>query len=251
MIHDFLFGTFPYIALTVMFWGSVLRFERDPHTWKTYSSQMLRRKQLIMGSVMFHVGILVIFAGHFVGLLMPIAVFEFIGIGHEAKKILAIVAGGGAGLLCLAGGLMLLHRRLFDSRIRATSSFSDTWILILLLVQLLLGFGTILVSLAGMVSTGYVDASKMLNLMSWAQAIMFFQGDAASHIVTAGIITKAHLVLGLVIFLLLPFTRLVHMFSVPIRYVITPLRPGYQIVRSRHQSVRSKKMRAGRLDRLE
>ncbi|PIE15070.1 MAG: respiratory nitrate reductase subunit gamma [Rhodobacterales bacterium] len=244
MIHEFLFGTYPYIALTVLFWGSVLRFERDPYTWKTSSSQLLRRKQLIWGSIMFHVGILGIFAGHFVGLLTPIQVFDFIGISHGAKQMLAVVAGGLFGLLCLAGGSMLLHRRLTDSRVRATSSFSDTWILILLMVQLLLGLSTIFVSL------GHLDGHEMTKFMSWAQGIFYFDPQAASYVADVHIIFKIHLLLGLTIFVLFPFTRLVHMLSVPVRY-LTPLRPGYQIVRSRHQNERSRKLRVGRLDRLE
>ena len=87
--------------------------------------------------------------------------------------------------------------------------------------------------------------------MNWAQGIFFFDGLAASYVADVHIIFKAHLLLGLTIFLLFPFTRLVHMLSVPVRYMVPFLRPGYQIVRSRHQNVRSKKMRAGRLDRLE
>ncbi|MCK4713081.1 MAG: respiratory nitrate reductase subunit gamma [Marinosulfonomonas sp.] len=227
-MHDFLFGTYPYIALTVLLLGSIARFERDPFTWKSSSSQLLRRKQLIMGSVLFHIGILVIFGGHFVGLLTPIAVFDAMGISHGAKQLLAVVAGGIAGVMMLIGGTMLLHRRLTDSRIRATSSFADTGILILLMIQLLLGLSTIVLSL------GHLDGHEMTKFMNWAQGIFFFDGNAASYVADVHIIFKTHLLLGLTIFLLFPFTRLVHMLSVPIRY-ITPLRTGYQIVRSRRQ----------------
>lgn len=225
-MHNFLFGIYPYIALTVLFWGSVIRFERDPFTWKSSSSQLLRRKQLIMGSVLFHVGILIIFGGHFVGLLTPIVVFDTLGISHGAKQLLAVVAGGFAGLMMLVGGGMLLHRRLLDPRIRKNSSFADTGILVLLMIQLLLGLSTIFVSL------GHLDGHEMTKFMSWAQGIFFFDAEAASYIADVHIIFKTHLLLGLTIFLLFPFTRLVHMLSVPIRY-ITPLRSGYQIVRSR------------------
>jgi len=225
-MHNFLFGIYPYIALTILFWGSVIRFDRDPFTWKSSSSQLLRRKQLIMGSVLFHIGILVIFAGHFVGLLTPIAVFDAMGISHGAKQMLAIVAGGIAGIMMLIGGAMLLHRRLFDSRIRVNSSFADTGILVLLMVQLLLGLSTIFLSL------GHLDGGEMIKFMSWAQGIFFFDSNAASYVADVHIIFKTHLLLGLTIFLLFPFTRLVHMLSVPIRYV-TPWRKGYQIVRSR------------------
>jgi len=227
-MHDFLFGTYPYIALTVLFIGSIARYERDPFTWKSSSSQLLRRKQLILGSVLFHVGVLIIFFGHLIGLLTPIALFDALGISHGAKQILAVVAGGVAGVMALVGGILLLTRRLGDSRIRMNSSFSDIAILVLLLVQLLLGLATITISLQ------HLDGHEMTLLMSWAQGIFYFDGAAASYIQDASIIFKLHIFLGLTIFLLFPFTRLVHMLSAPIRY-ITPWRKGYQIVRSRRR----------------
>jgi len=225
-MHNFLFGIYPYIALSVAIVGSIARYERDPFTWKSSSSQLLRRKQLIMGSVLFHVGVLVIFFGHLVGLLTPIAIFDALGISHGAKQILAIVAGGIAGVMALAGGAMLLHRRLYDPRIRATTTFADTGILAMLLAQLVLGLFTILVSLQ------HLDGHEMTTFMSWAQGIFTFDSNAASYIANANIIFKLHLFLGLTIFLVFPFTRLVHMLSVPVRYVF---RPGYQIVRSRRK----------------
>lgn len=223
-MHNFLFGIYPYIALTVLILGSVARYERDPFTWKSSSSQLLRRKQLVLGSILFHVGVLVIFFGHLVGLLTPIWIFDMLGISHGAKQTLAIIAGGIAGIMALIGGGMLFHRRWTDPRIRKTSSFADIGILALLLAQLVLGVGTIFVSLQ------HLDGYEMTKFMSWAQAIFTFQSNAASHIADVALIFKLHLFLGLTIFVLFPFTRLVHMLSVPLRYLT---RPGYQIVRSR------------------
>lgn len=223
-MHNFLFGIFPYIAITVMVVGSIARYETNSFSWKASSSQFLRRKQLIMGSVLFHVGILVIFFGHLVGLLAPVWMFEMVGISPAAKKMMAMVVGGGAGVMALIGGAMLLQRRLGDPRVRATSSFGDTAILALLLAQLVIGLGTILFSLQ------HLDGQKMLSLMAWAQGIVTFQGGAADHIIGISWLTQLHLILGLVIFLVFPFTRLVHMLSVPVRYI---WRPGYQVVRSR------------------
>ncbi|MBV1927349.1 MAG: respiratory nitrate reductase subunit gamma, partial [Rhodobacteraceae bacterium] len=140
-MHNFIFGIYPYIALTVLIFGSIARYETEPFTWKSSSSQLLRRKQLIMGSVLFHIGVLVIFAGHLFGLLTPIAIFDTLGISHGAKQTLAIVAGGVAGVMALIGGGMLFHRRMSDPRIRATSAFADIAILALLLAQLVLGLG--------------------------------------------------------------------------------------------------------------
>lgn len=223
-MNNFVFGIYPYIAITVMVMASIARYERDPFTWKSKSSQLLRKRQFIAGSVLFHVGVLAIFAGHLVGLLTPIQVFDALGVSHEAKQILAIVAGGVAGIMALVGGMMLLHRRLFDSRIRANSTLADTGIMVLLMAQLLLGLATIVVSL------GHLDGTEMVKFMNWAQGIIYLRAGAAEHIADVHWLFKAHITLGLTIFLLFPFTRLVHMFSAPLRYL---WRPGYQIVRSR------------------
>ncbi len=227
--NHMLFGIYPYIALAVLALGSVIRYDREPYSWRSGSSQLLRRRQLMWGSVLFHAGVLVIFFGHLGGLLTPIALFDALGIPHSSKQILAIVAGGLAGILAFAGATLLLHRRLFDPRIRSTSSFSDIMILLLLWLQLVLGLGTIPVSM------NHLDGHEMVKFMTWAQGIFTFQGDASSYVADAHIIFKTHLVLGLTILLLFPFTRLVHMLSAPVRYV---WRPGYQVVRSRKLGLR-------------
>ncbi len=227
-MHNFFFGIFPYIALGVGIMGTIARYERDPFTWKTSSSQLLRRKQLILGSSLFHVGVLVIFLGHFVGLLTPIWVFDAIGISHGAKQTLAVVAGGIAGVMALVGGGMLAHRRWTDPRIRQTSSFWDMAILLMLLAQLVLGLATIFVSL------GHLDGHEMVKFMSWAQGIFIFDSAAASYIADVSPVFKLHLLLGLLIIMVFPFTRLVHIvsgFAAPFRFFFT--RSGYQIVRSR------------------
>ena len=143
LITYIVFGWYPYLCLTVFLVGSLLRFDREQYTWRSGSSQLLRRKQLIWGSNLFHVGILVIFIGHLVGLLTPIAVFDFLGISHSFKQMMAIVVGGIAGIACFIGTTLLVHRRLFDARIRNTSSFGDIAILLLLYAQLILGLATI------------------------------------------------------------------------------------------------------------
>ena len=227
-MHNFLFGLYPYIALSVLLIGSVARYDRDPFTWKTSSSQLLRRKQLILGSVLFHVGVLVIFVGHVVGLLTPIAVFDALGISHGAKQLLAVIAGGVAGVMALVGGGMLMHRRWADPRIRKTSTVADMAILGLLMAQLVLGVGTVFVSLQ------HLDGHEMTKFMSWAQGIVTFRSDAAAQIADVALIFKLHLFLGLTIFLVFPFTRLVHIASgifAPLRYLFG--RAGYQLVRSR------------------
>lgn len=223
-LNQFLYGFYPYLCLAVFIIGTILRFEHGQYSWRSGSSQLLRRRQLIMGSVLFHVGILIIFLGHVVGLLTPIAVFDAMGISHGAKQMLAIMVGGAAGVMCLVGILLLIHRRLFDARIRATSSFGDTAILLILFAQLLLGLATIPVSMQ------HLDGHEMVKFMDWAQRIATFRSGAAELVADAHPIFKAHLFLGLTIFLVFPFTRLVHVFSAPIWYLG---RRGYQLVRTR------------------
>ncbi|HPF47562.1 MAG: respiratory nitrate reductase subunit gamma [Alphaproteobacteria bacterium] len=219
----FLFQIFPYIAIFVFLLGCLLRFDCDPYSWRSKSSQFLRRKQLIMGSILFHVGILFILAGHAVGLLTPIVVFDTLGISHGAKQVLAMSAGGIAGVFCLTGLLMLIHRRLFDPRIRANSSLADILILFLLLFQLLLGLITITVSMQ------HLDGHEMVKFMEWAQHIVTFRGGANTFIADVAFVFKAHITLGLFLLLVFPFTRLVHALSVPVGYIFRP----YQIVRRR------------------
>jgi nitrate reductase gamma subunit len=223
-LNQILFGVYPYIALSVLVIGSVIRFDREPYTWRTGSSQLLRRKQLVMGSTLFHLGVLAIFGGHFVGLLTPVWVWDALHVAHSAKQMLAMAAGGLAGLMALAGGGMLLHRRLFDARIRKTSSFGDTAILVVLMLQLLLGLSTIPVSFQ------HRDGLEMLKFMNWAQGVFTFRPHVADFVADTQWVFKAHLTLGMTILLVFPFTRLVHMLSAPIWYLN---RRGWQLVRTR------------------
>ncbi|MFO1254891.1 MAG: respiratory nitrate reductase subunit gamma [Sphingomonadaceae bacterium] len=223
-LHHLFFGIYPYIALAVLAVGSVIRYDREPYSWRAGSSQLLRRRQLIVGSVLFHAGVLLIFAGHVVGLLTPIALWDALGVPHGAKQLLAMGAGGIAGIFGIIGATLLIHRRFFDARVRAASSFSDNLIILLLWVQLALGLATI------PVSAQHLDGHEMVKFMQWAQGIFTFRSGASDLIRDVAPVFKLHLFLGLTILLLFPFTRLVHMLSAPVRYI---WRSGYQVVRSR------------------
>jgi len=226
-INQFLFGWYPYLCIAVFLLGSLMRFDREQYTWRSGSSQLLRRRQLAWGSNLFHVSILIIFLGHFIGLLTPIAVFDYLGISHGAKQMLAIVVGGIAGVACFIGLTLLVHRRLFDARIRRNSSFGDIAVLLLLYAQLILGLATIPISLQ------HLDGDVMLKFMTWAQGIVTLQPGVAALVADANPIFKLHLFLGMTIFLIFPFTRLVHIWSAPVWYLG---RQGYQVVRTRQQA---------------
>ena len=227
-LDNFLFGLYPYICLTVFLLGSLIRFDRDQYTWKSDSSQLLKAGQLRLGSNLFHVGVLFLFFGHLFGMLTPHFVYEhFISAG--TKQLMAMVSGGIAGFLGFIGVSVLLHRRLSEPRIRINSKTSDIVLLVLLWLQLALGLATI--PLSGQ----HMDGSMMMKLAGWAQTIVTFQPGAPELLAEAGWLFKMHMFLGMSIFFIFPFTRLVHVWSGfgAVAYLARP----YQVVRARRLNV--------------
>ncbi|WP_129592606.1 respiratory nitrate reductase subunit gamma [Pseudomonas aeruginosa] len=217
------FGIYPYVALLICLVGSWARFDLSQYTWKAGSSQMLSKKGMRVYSNLFHVGVLFILAGHFVGLLTPPSVYHHL-ISTENKQLLAMVSGGFFGVLCFIGLSGLILRRLTDARVRATGNASDLMILLVLYAQLILGLSTIVAS------THHMDGSVMVMLADWAQAIVTLRPLAAAEaIAPVGLVYKLHVGLGLTLFVLFPFTRLVHIVSAPVWY----LGRRYQIVRQK------------------
>ncbi|MCP5302811.1 MAG: respiratory nitrate reductase subunit gamma [Pseudomonadales bacterium] len=221
--NTLLFGLYPYIALLVCLIGSWIRFDREQYTWKAGSSQMLNNKNFRLANNLFHVGVIFVLMGHFVGLLTPESVYHYV-ISTPAKQMLAMISGGVFGFLALIGMTMLIKRRLTDDRVRANSSKSDIMILLLLYAQLILGLCTIIAS------SQHMDGSVMLLLGTWAQSVVTFQPvEAAAAIANVHIIYKLHVLLGLTLFVVFPFTRMVHVISAPIWY----LGRNYQLVRQK------------------
>lgn len=223
-LHQFLFGIYPYICLAICFAGCLIRFDREQYTWKSDSSQLLRRRQLLIGSNLFHYGVLVVIAGHFVGFLAPewLTAKLFTPTQHQ---LLAMVGGGVAGFVAIIGLSILIFRRLTDPRIRANSRKSDIMIVLLLWLQLALGLWTV------KLSASHMDGAMFEVLCSYVKGIVTFQGGAASLIVGVPLTYQLHILLGFTIFLVSPFTRMVHIWS-GIATVYYALRP-YQIVRKR------------------
>jgi nitrate reductase gamma subunit len=225
LANALLFGIYPYICLAVFVVGSWLRYDREPYSWRSESSQLLRRGQLRVASNLFHIGILGILFGHLFGLLTPLWIWHALGVEASTKQMIAIVAGGAAGLMCFAGLAMLIHRRLTEPRVRANTKVMDFVVLFLLLAQLVLGLVSILFSLS------HLDGAEMIRLMTWAQHIVTFQADASGFVADVAPVFKAHLLLGMTLFLVFPFSRLVHIWSglASVRYLVRP----HQIVRAR------------------
>ena len=223
-LDNLLFGYYPYLCLSVFLLGSLMRFDREQYTWTSDSSQLLRRGQLRWGSNLFHIGVLFLFMGHTVGMLTPHFLYApFISAG--SKQVMAMVSGGVFGVLGFIGVSLLLHRRLSDARIRINSRISDIVLLLLLWLQLALGLATI------PLSAEHLDGSMMLKLADWAQHIVTFRAGAVELLAEASVVFKLHMFLGMSIFLIFPFTRLVHVWSGfgTAAYLVRP----YQLVRSR------------------
>ena len=227
-LHGFLFGVYPYICLTIFLLGSLIRFDRDQYTWKSDSSQLLRPGLLRWGSNLFHVGILFLFFGHLLGLLTP---HWFYGHFMQApvKQMIAIWSGGIFGVLCFIGLTMLIYRRVLDPRIRYTSHRTDIAILLILWVQLVVGLVTLPFSWA------HSDGSTMLILADWAQRILTLRAVDAEALWGLPWPYVFHVVFGMTIFLLFPFSRLVHVWSgfASVGYLFRP----YLVVRSRRMNV--------------
>lgn len=224
-LHNFLYGIYPYIALTVFLLGSWLRFDREQYTWKSDSSQLLSKANMRLGSNLFHVGIIAIFFGHAVGLLTPHSVFKVMGVSDMAHQMIAIWAGSIFGSMCLLGGAILWLRRIFNHRVSATSRGSDKFILTWLLITLLIGLSTIPVSID---HANHNNPGVMIALAEWVQSIIYLHPDP-SLLNGVDTIFKVHLFFGMTVFLVFPFTRMVHVWSAPFGYINRP----YQIVRSK------------------
>jgi len=224
-LSNLLFGVYPYIALTTFFVGSLIRFDREQYTWKADSSQLFEKEQLRKGSILFHIGVLALFMGHFAGLVTPHSWFLALGVSDMMHQVVAISAGAAFGSLCMIGGVILWKRRMYNSRVRANSRFMDIFILNWILVTLAVGLITIPVSIYHAFGS---DASAMIALAEWIQATLALNPNAGM-LDNVNFIYKLHLFLGMTVFFLFPFSRLVHVWSVPLGYLFRP----YQIVRTK------------------
>ena len=224
-LNQFTFGIYPYIALSIFLLGSLIRFDREQYSWKSESSQTLHRGNLRLGNILFHIGILGLFFGHAVGLLTPYGFWAALGISTADKQIFAIVGGGVMGLTTLFGLLILLHRRFTNDRLNAVTTIKDKVVLLWILVTLLIGLSTIVTS------SSHMDGALMVQFMNWAQRIVTFRGDAASFVADAPMLFKLHLFMGMSLFVIFPFTRLVHVWSG--FGAVTYLGRAYQLVRPR------------------
>jgi nitrate reductase gamma subunit len=185
---------------------------------------------LRLGSNLFHTGVIVVVLGHFIGFLTPEWLVEW-AINPAQHQLLAMIVGGIAGLIAIIGLSMLMHRRLFEPRLRLNSRKLDFTVLVMLWLQLALGLGTVLLS------AEHMDGAMFALLSQYVTGIVTFNAGASALMPGVPLIYKLHIILGFTIFLVSPFTRMVHIWSGvgSLSYLFRP----YQIVRS--SSGRSRK----------
>ena len=224
-VTKFFFAVYPYICLTVFIVASWIRYDHEQYTWKTDSSMLLSKSNMVLASNAFHVGILAIFGGHFAGLVLPHGLWLALGIGDLAHQWVAIYAGAVFGGLCLIGGAMLWLRRMFHPRIRASGRKNDAFVLSWLMFTLLLGLSTLPVSIG---HARHGDPAVMMALAEWVKSVLTLNPQPELLDVVDPIF-RAHIFFGMTVFLIFPFTRLVHILTAPLSY----LGRAYQIVRTK------------------
>jgi nitrate reductase gamma subunit len=217
--NNFLFTYFPHIALAVFWFGLITRFIVANKTIQAKSTQILGENGILKGSNLFHYGIIMVFLGHF-SLFLPEKIYHLV-MTTETKRVIALSLGTIFGIMAFVGMLILLNRRIFKGKIKFTSSFHDYFILILLLVEASLG-------LASTATTASVSVAEYASLGVWAQKVITFQPDAGAVIAGHSIIYKIHITIGLIIFMIFPYTKLMHLLVYPITYFF---RSGYQLIR--------------------
>ena len=227
-LNAFLFGLYPYICLVVLLLGSLVRFDREPYSWKSDSSQILRNGQLKLGSNLFHYGVLMVILGHFVGFLMPEPLVMWL-MSPTQHQLLAMVVGGVSGVIALVGATLLIHRRLSDQRIRGNSRRWDIAVIVMLWLQLALGVITV------PLSAQHMDGAMFERLVAYVQGVVLLRGDNAQLVQGVPWVYQLHILLGFTIFLVSPFTRMVHIWSGvgTLAYLVRP----HQIVRKRGGSL--------------
>ena len=222
-VNTFLFGIYPYVCLAVLLIGSLIRFDREPYTWKSDSSQILRARQLYLGSNLFHYGVIVVIFGHFVGFLAPHWAVDW-ALSPVTHQLLAMVVGGIAGLIAIIGLSIMLHRRIADPRIRLNSRKWDISVVLMLWLQLALGLATV------PLSAFHMDGALFEMLMTYVKGVVTFNGSAVALMVDIPLVYKLHILLGFTIFLISPFTRMIHIWSGA--GALSYLFRRYQIVRT-------------------
>lgn len=203
----------PYVVAAIFLVGLVWRYASDPYGWTSKSSELLERRMLAWGSQLFHWGFLLVFGGHVLGLLVPPSVDTMAGLPWPKYHLLSFFGGGVAGTLALVGLVILTVRRLSVPRVRASSSPTDFLTLAVLLVAIATG---LFLSVGHSLVFGDYDYRDTVGV--WIRSLFAFAPNVAIMSATP-VDYRAHALLGLLFFAVVPFTRLVHIFSFPFQYL--------------------------------
>ena len=205
---------FPYLAGALFVAGHIWRWRFDRLGWTSRSSQLLEQRWLRIGSPLFHIGLLGVLGGHVIGILVPAGVTSAIGVSDHVYHVFSLAAGGGFGVLALAGIVILTLRRLLIGRVRRNGSGIDIAVDLLLLAVIGLGMGETIGWQLGVGEYAYRETVSV-----WFRDLFAFRADA-SLMSGAPWIYQAHTLASVTLFALWPFSRLVHVWTAPVQYVI-------------------------------
>ncbi|MCY8409784.1 respiratory nitrate reductase subunit gamma [Bacillus haynesii] len=212
MIEQILWVILPYIVITIFIGGHLYHYQHDQFGWTAKSSEMLEKKKLALGSSLFHWGIFFVIGGHVMGILIPESLYQALGVSEHMYHKIAIGFGLPAGIAALSGLLILTYRRFTDKRIRKTSSAGDFITLVALLFVMTTGLAATFLNID---SKGF---DYRTTIGPWFRNIFLFKPDAGL-MASVPLWFKLHIIMGYVIFIVWPFTRLVHVFSMPLKYL--------------------------------
>ena len=213
-MNTFLWVVLPYIAGAVFVVAHLWRWRYDQLGWTTSSSQLLEQRWLRIGSPLFHIGLLGVIGGHVIGILVPARATRAIGVSDHLYHVFSLAAGGFFGLLALGGIVILTLRRLLVARVRRTGSGVDITVDLALLVVILLGMGETIAYQLGVGEYIYRETVSV-----WFRGLFTFQPHAAL-MSAAPWIYQAHALAALLLFALWPFSRLVHVWTAPVQFVV-------------------------------
>ena len=222
-MKTFLWGALPYIAAAILVTGLVWRYRYDKFGWTTRSSESYERRILNIASPMFHYGILFVLVGHLMGLFVPSSWTDALGLSERGYNLLSLLAGTAAGVLAVIGIVMLIYRRRTNAAVFRATTRNDKLMYAVLLAAIIMGLVAKL-SHAG-IHEGY---DYRATIAPWSRSLFTLQ-PKTGLMAQAPTMFQIHAVVGLLLFALLPFTRLVHMFSAPVQYLFRP----YIVYRSR------------------
>lgn len=222
LFDQFFWVIYPYVMLTIFVVGHIYRYNTDQFGWSAKSSEFLESKRLRWGSNLFHYGIIFVFFGHVAGVLIPRGLFDMLGITDDMYHFGAVWFGGAAGVAMLLGLILLTFRRFSVKRILKNSTKSDLLVLIMLLIVTITGFtNTVFYTASG----GHFDYRSTIG--PWFRGVLTFQPNPLL-VVFSPFGFKLHIFTAFLLFGIFPFTRLVHMWSLPLSY----LRRRYVVYRA-------------------